>query len=61
MDLMRFVALTNEGPGRLVLAAHTSDRDALGAILGTHGRRIGVVTADDRITLRVGGESGDAN
>lgn len=56
-----FVALTNEGPGRLVLAAHTSDRDELGAILGTDGRRIGVVTADDRITLRVGGESGDAN
>ena len=54
-----FVALTNEGPGRLVLAAHTSDRDELGAILGTHGRRIGKVTADDRITLSVAAQSGD--
>ena len=57
--LDRFVALTNEGPGRLVLAALPSDRDALGAILGTHGRRIGKVTADDRITLSVVAQSDD--
>ena len=58
--LDRFVALTNEGPGRLVLAAQPSDRDALEVILGTHGRRIGEVTADGRITLRVVVDSGEA-
>ncbi|MCY3849517.1 MAG: phosphoribosylformylglycinamidine synthase subunit PurL [Acidimicrobiaceae bacterium] len=49
----QFAALANEGPGRLVLAALPGDRDALGEILGAHGRRIGKVTADKRITLGV--------
>jgi phosphoribosylformylglycinamidine synthase len=46
-------ALANEGPGRLVLAAGSSDREAVAAALGTHARRIGEVMADDRIVLRV--------
>ena len=58
--LDQFTALTNEGPGRLVLAAHPSDRDRLGETLGSHGRRIGEVTADVRITLTVATLSGEA-
>lgn len=54
-----FAALTNEGPGRLVLAAHRSNRDALGEMLGVQGRRIGEVNAERRITLRVQGQHGD--
>ncbi len=53
-----FVVLTNEGPGRLILAAHAGDRDALGEVLGTHGRLIGEVTADPRITLRLAAANG---
>lgn len=48
-----FRALTNEAPGRLVLAGPGSAREALGDVLGAHGRRIGEVMADDRIVLRV--------
>ena len=48
-----FRALANEAPGRLVLAAGPADRDAVAAILGPHGRRIGEVMADDRIVIRV--------
>ncbi len=54
-----FTALTNEGPGRLVLAAHRSSREALAEMLGVHGRRIGEVTADSRISLQVQGAGGD--
>ncbi len=46
-------ALTNEGPGRLVLAARRRDRDAVAAALGAFGRRIGEVMDDDRIVMRV--------
>jgi phosphoribosylformylglycinamidine synthase len=53
-------ALTNEAPGRLVLAAAPSDRDALDAVLAGHGRRIGEVMADDRIVLRVPDAPDDA-
>lgn len=48
-----FSVLTNEGPGRLVLAAQSANRDSLAKLLGSHGRRIGEVTADTKITLRV--------
>ncbi len=54
-----FAALTNEGPGRLVLAAHRNNRDVIGATLGVDGRRIGEVTADSRISLQVQGGHGD--
>ena len=48
-----FTTLTNEGPGRLVLTAAVSARDELSRRLGDHARRIGEVTTDARITLRV--------
>ena len=54
-----FAALTNEGPGRLVLAAQRSNRDVLGQTLGVDGRRIGEVTANSRISLQVQGANGD--
>ena len=54
-----FTALTNEGPGRLLLAANRHNRGALGEMLGFHGRRIGEVTAENRISLRVRGTDGD--
>jgi len=53
-------ALTNEAPGRLVLAASPSDRDAVTAALGEFGRRIGEVMADDRIVMRVPDAPDDA-
>ncbi|MDG2027408.1 MAG: phosphoribosylformylglycinamidine synthase subunit PurL [Acidimicrobiales bacterium] len=46
-------ALTNEAPGRLVVAASPSDRDAVAAALGSFGRRVGEVMDDDRIAMRV--------
>ncbi len=55
----QFVALTNEGPGRLVLASDPGDREELGATLGSHGRRIGEVTADGRITLGFATRAGE--
>jgi phosphoribosylformylglycinamidine synthase len=55
-----FRALGNEAPGRLVLAASASDRDAVAHALGTHGRRIGEVMADDRIVMRVPDAPDDA-
>jgi len=48
-----FTALVNEAPGRLVLASAPADRDAVEAVLGEHGRRIGEVTADERVVFRV--------
>ena len=54
-----FTALTNEGPGRLVLAANRRNREALGEMLGVHGRRVGEVTAERRISLQVRGADGD--
>lgn len=52
-----FTALTNEGPGRLVLATQPTshDRDALDRILGSYGQRIGKVTAKEQIIIRVAG------
>ena len=48
-----FTALVNEAPGRLVLSAAPEHRDALGAFLGDHGRRIGEVTAGDDIVFHL--------
>lgn len=53
-------ALTNEGPGRLVLAAARADRERLAEALGGFGRRIGEVMADDRIVVRVPDAGDDA-
>ena len=47
------VALTNEAPGRLVLAASPADRADVETALAGFGRRIGEVMDDDRIVLRV--------
>ena len=48
-----FTALVNEAPGRLVLSAAPEHRDAVGAFLGDHGRRIGEVTAGDDIVFHL--------
>ncbi|NIR37253.1 MAG: phosphoribosylformylglycinamidine synthase, partial [Actinobacteria bacterium] len=53
-DLDPFTALTNEAPGRLVLASAPDERERVSDLLGDHGRRVGEVTAGDRIVLRVG-------
>ncbi|MDW3218492.1 MAG: phosphoribosylformylglycinamidine synthase subunit PurL [Acidimicrobiales bacterium] len=53
-------ALTNEAPGRLVLAASPEHRDAVAETLGGHARRIGEVMADDRIVIRVSDAPDDA-
>lgn len=47
-----FTALVNEAPGRLLVSAAAADRDAMGLVLGDHGRIIGEVTDGDRITFR---------
>ena len=39
--------------GRLVLSAAPEHRDAVGAFLGDHGRRIGEVTAGDDIVFHL--------
>jgi len=44
-------ALINEAPGRLLLSARAADREAVSAILGEHGRRIGAVTGDGFVSL----------
>jgi phosphoribosylformylglycinamidine synthase len=48
-----FTALVNEAPGRLVLSAAREHRDAVGAFLGDHGRRLGEVTAGDDIVFHL--------
>jgi phosphoribosylformylglycinamidine synthase len=48
-----FTALVNEAPGRLVLSAAREHRDAVGAFLGDHGRRLGEVTAGDDIIFHL--------
>ena len=48
-----FTALVNEAPGRIVLASSPSNREAVEAALGEHGRRLGEVTGSDRIVFRV--------
>ena len=53
-------ALTNEAPGRLVLTASPTNREALDDLLGAHGGRIGEVMADDRIVMRVPDAPDDA-
>jgi len=47
-----FLALFNEAPGRLVLAAAPDHRNDLGALLGDQGRIIGQVVGRERITFR---------
>lgn len=53
-----FCALSNEGPGRLLLAADPEGRGALAEMLGVDGRRVGEVTDDSRICLRLRGADG---
>jgi phosphoribosylformylglycinamidine synthase subunit PurSL len=53
-------ALTNEAPGRLVLAVSRSNRDSIEVRLRGHGRRIGEVMADQRIVIRVPDAVADA-
>jgi phosphoribosylformylglycinamidine synthase II len=53
-------ALTNEAPGRLVLTASPTNREALDDRFGAHGGRIGEVMADDRIVMRVPDAPDDA-
>ncbi|MEM9518450.1 MAG: phosphoribosylformylglycinamidine synthase subunit PurL [Actinomycetota bacterium] len=48
-----FSALVNEAPGRIVLASAPGNRDAVDAMLGEHGRRLGEVTGSDRVAFRV--------
>jgi phosphoribosylformylglycinamidine synthase len=46
-----FTSLVNEAPGRLVLTGSPENGDAIAAVLGDFGRRIGEVTGGDRIVI----------
>ena len=57
-----FTSLVNEGPGRLVLTGSPENGDAIAAVLGDFGRRIGEVTGGDRIVIGTSsGTSDDTN